>query len=64
MPSNFAIAQLDVSVDGANMTTKDQRVWIVTGAGRGIGASITVAALESGDIVVATDRNPEGLSDR
>lgn len=46
------------------MTTKDQRVWIVTGAGRGIGASITVAALESGDIVVATDRNPEGLSDR
>ena len=40
------------------------RVWVVTGAGRGIGASITAAALEAGDIVVATDRNPDRIAER
>jgi NAD(P)-dependent dehydrogenase (short-subunit alcohol dehydrogenase family) len=40
------------------------RIWIVTGAGRGIGASITAAALEGGDVVVATDRNPGRIVER
>jgi NAD(P)-dependent dehydrogenase (short-subunit alcohol dehydrogenase family) len=37
--------------------TKDQ-VWLVTGAGRGMGVSIAKAALAAGHKVVATGRNP------
>ena len=37
------------------------RVWFVTGAGRGMGASIVRAALAVGDAVVATARRPEDL---
>jgi NAD(P)-dependent dehydrogenase (short-subunit alcohol dehydrogenase family) len=39
------------------MVTKDQ-VWLVTGAGRGMGVSIAKAALAAGHKVVATGRNP------
>ena len=38
------------------------RVWFVTGAGRGMGASIVRAALAVGDVVVATARRPEELT--
>jgi NAD(P)-dependent dehydrogenase (short-subunit alcohol dehydrogenase family) len=38
------------------MTTK---VWLITGAGRGMGADIAKAALAAGDAVVATGRDPE-----
>lgn len=38
------------------------RVWFVTGAGRGMGASIVRAALAVGDVVVATARHPEELA--
>ena len=38
------------------------RVWFVTGAGRGMGASIVRAALAVGDVVVATARRPEELA--
>lgn len=34
-----------------------QKVWLITGAGRGIGCEIVKAALESGDKVVATVRS-------
>ena len=34
------------------------RVWLITGAGRGVGASIAGRALSSGDFVVATARYP------
>lgn len=37
----------------------DQKVWLVTGAGRGLGVDIAEAALASGHAVVATGRNPE-----
>ncbi len=37
------------------------RVWFVTGAGRGMGASIVRAALAAGDHVVATARRPEEI---
>jgi NAD(P)-dependent dehydrogenase (short-subunit alcohol dehydrogenase family) len=37
----------------------DQRVWVVTGAGRGLGIDIAQKALAAGHAVVATGRNPE-----
>ena len=39
------------------MMTKNQ-VWLVTGAGRGMGVSIAKVALAAGHKVVATGRNP------
>jgi NAD(P)-dependent dehydrogenase (short-subunit alcohol dehydrogenase family) len=40
----------------------DQKVWLITGAGRGMGVDIAKAALAVGDAVVATGRNPERVS--
>ncbi|MET0520704.1 MAG: SDR family oxidoreductase [Jiangellaceae bacterium] len=37
----------------------DEKVWLVTGAGRGMGVDIAKAALAAGHAVVATGRNPE-----
>jgi NAD(P)-dependent dehydrogenase (short-subunit alcohol dehydrogenase family) len=39
------------------------QTWFVTGSSRGFGRSLTVAALEAGDQVVATARRPEQLDD-
>lgn len=39
------------------------KVWFVTGSSRGLGRSITEAALGAGDRVVATARKPEQLAD-
>jgi NAD(P)-dependent dehydrogenase (short-subunit alcohol dehydrogenase family) len=36
---------------------KDKKVWLITGAGRGMGVDIAKAALEAGHAVVATARN-------
>src|SRR5882724_10728289 len=41
------------------METRMSQVWLVTGAGRGLGAEIAKAALAAGDRVVATGRNRE-----
>ena len=41
---------------------KEEKVWLITGAGRGLGLNIAKAALEAGDKVVATGRNPEKVS--
>ncbi len=40
----------------------DKKVWLITGAGRGMGVDIATAALAAGDAVVATGRNPERVS--
>jgi NAD(P)-dependent dehydrogenase (short-subunit alcohol dehydrogenase family) len=40
----------------------DKKVWLVTGAGRGMGVDIAKAALAAGQAVVATGRNPERVS--
>ncbi|NWD44295.1 oxidoreductase [Pseudomonas yamanorum] len=41
-----------------------KRVWLVTGASRGIGAKIVAAALAHGDAVVATARNAQTVIER
>ena len=38
------------------------KVWLITGASRGLGLAVTEAVLEAGDMVIATARNPETLS--
>jgi NAD(P)-dependent dehydrogenase (short-subunit alcohol dehydrogenase family)/predicted ester cyclase len=40
-----------------------KRVWFVTGASRGLGREIVIAALEQGNQVVATARKPDRLDD-
>jgi NAD(P)-dependent dehydrogenase (short-subunit alcohol dehydrogenase family) len=43
------------------MTTHN-KVWLITGAGRGMGLDITKAALKAGNKVIATGRNPEKIA--
>jgi NAD(P)-dependent dehydrogenase (short-subunit alcohol dehydrogenase family) len=40
----------------------DKKVWLITGAGRGMGVDIAKAALAAGNAVVASGRNPERVS--
>src|SRR5580765_7572606 len=40
----------------------DKNVWIVTGAGRGMGVDIVKAALAAGHAVVATGRNTDAVA--
>ena len=40
----------------------DKQVWLITGAGRGMGVDIAKAALAAGHAVVATGHNPEKVS--
>ena len=40
----------------------DKKVWLVTGAGRGMGVDIAKAALAAGNAVVATGRNPGAVA--
>ncbi len=39
------------------------RVWLVTGSASGLGRNIAEAVLESGDLLVATARDPRRLDD-
>ncbi len=39
-----------------------RKVWVITGAGRGLGVDIAKAALAAGHSVVATGRNPERVT--
>jgi NAD(P)-dependent dehydrogenase (short-subunit alcohol dehydrogenase family) len=41
----------------------DNRVWFITGAGRGMGVDIAQAALGAGHAVIATGRNTEAVAD-
>jgi NAD(P)-dependent dehydrogenase (short-subunit alcohol dehydrogenase family) len=43
------------------MSDTDKKVWLVTGAGRGMGVDIAKAALAAGIAVVATGRRPEAV---
>src|SRR5438045_4539783 len=44
---------------GGSMTAK--KVWLITGAGRGMGVDIAKAALAAGNAVVATGRTPDAV---
>ncbi len=44
------------------MSGTQRRVWLITGAGRGMGTDIAMAALAAGHAVVATGRNPERVA--
>lgn len=48
------------------MTTSNtfKRIWLITGASRGIGAKIAAAALAHGDAVVATARDASSITQR
>jgi NAD(P)-dependent dehydrogenase (short-subunit alcohol dehydrogenase family) len=41
----------------------DKRVWLITGAGRGMGVDIAHAALAAGHAVVATGRSTDAVAD-
>ena len=41
----------------------DKKVWLITGAGRGMGVDIAKAALAAGNAVVATGRNPDVVTE-
>jgi NAD(P)-dependent dehydrogenase (short-subunit alcohol dehydrogenase family) len=43
--------------------TRAQRVWVVTGSSSGFGRAIVENAVAAGDVVVATARRPDALSD-
>jgi NAD(P)-dependent dehydrogenase (short-subunit alcohol dehydrogenase family) len=40
----------------------ENKVWFITGAGRGMGVDITKAALAAGHKVVATGRNTDSVA--
>ncbi|MFK0192891.1 SDR family NAD(P)-dependent oxidoreductase [Kitasatospora sp. NPDC090308] len=40
-----------------------RQVWFITGSSRGLGRALAVAALDAGDLVVATARRPEALAE-
>ena len=40
----------------------EKKVWLITGAGRGMGVDFTKAALTAGDAVVATGRNTDAVT--
>ncbi|HWZ88263.1 MAG TPA: SDR family NAD(P)-dependent oxidoreductase, partial [Polyangiaceae bacterium] len=44
-------------------TSKDSKVWLITGSSRGIGRALAEAVLTAGHRLVATARNPKQLSD-
>jgi NAD(P)-dependent dehydrogenase (short-subunit alcohol dehydrogenase family) len=46
---------MHIKNEAHNMASK--KVWLITGAGRGLGADISKAVLENGDSVIATGRN-------
>ena len=41
----------------------DNKIWFITGAGRGMGVDIAKAALAAGNAVVATGRNPHAVAE-
>ncbi len=53
--------RLQINREKRNHMT-DKRVWFITGAGRGMGLDIAKAALEAGNAVVATGRNPNTVA--
>jgi NAD(P)-dependent dehydrogenase (short-subunit alcohol dehydrogenase family) len=51
------------NLDGRREDMAEKKVWLITGAGRGMGVDIARAALAAGHAVVATGRNPQKVTD-
>src|SRR5437660_2882050 len=49
-------------VEEGNVMT-EKKVWLITGAGRGMGVDFSKAALTAGDAVVATGRNTDAVTE-
>src|SRR3954454_21451093 len=62
-PGPVARARVRPSLPPALRTDPMTRTWLVTGSSRGLGRALTTAALDAGDSVLATARDPEHLSD-
>jgi NAD(P)-dependent dehydrogenase (short-subunit alcohol dehydrogenase family) len=50
-----------IATDGGHKDMTEQKVWFITGAGRGMGVEIAKAALAEGNAVVATGRNTDAV---
>ncbi|MET9138293.1 SDR family NAD(P)-dependent oxidoreductase [Streptomyces parvulus] len=50
-------------MNGTGTTGGGRPVWFITGSSRGFGRALATAALEAGDLVVATARRPEVLTE-
>jgi NAD(P)-dependent dehydrogenase (short-subunit alcohol dehydrogenase family) len=51
------------NLDGRREDMAEKKVWLITGAGRGMGVDIAQAALAAGHAVVATGRNPQKVTE-
>src|SRR4051812_26780138 len=56
----FANHKMQIKLE--EQTMNNEKVWLITGAGRGMGVDITNAALKAGHKVVATGRNTENVA--
>jgi NAD(P)-dependent dehydrogenase (short-subunit alcohol dehydrogenase family) len=59
--SNYPRSRVQLLADGLQKEGFMSKVWLITGASRGLGRAFTEAVLKAGDRVVATARNPEHL---
>jgi NAD(P)-dependent dehydrogenase (short-subunit alcohol dehydrogenase family) len=51
-----------IATNGGHKDMTEQKVWFITGAGRGMGVEIAKAALVGGNAVVATGRNTDAVA--
>jgi NAD(P)-dependent dehydrogenase (short-subunit alcohol dehydrogenase family) len=52
-----------LAVTERNIPMTDRKIWLITGAGRGLGTDIARAALAAGHAVVATGRDPAKVAE-
>jgi NAD(P)-dependent dehydrogenase (short-subunit alcohol dehydrogenase family) len=64
MARGYFLSISPASPPGCKGKDETMRVWFITGASRGLGASIAEAALAAGDAVVATARDPSAIITR